>query len=453
MRRSKAKFYILGLVVPFLISGCAGNGKNQAELLPIPEVRESFAEESNKLRSRTFDNVRFDEAYFSFTEANEFYSLKYQNLKTDFSQSPDEAYDYMCKQVDKLFPELYNDEQKAYEIRFDVILEDDEISLPDNIDPKNEEEVKKWLNERSKNAHYKYPTLEQYKKDYSEETTNPALSISNQNCYITMRDGVMWAYEKGDLAKRIGSDIKLSRFDPLSQFPIVYRTENLESQKTFHLVSGDVSIAEAVKIANKCLSELELSSRKLLFKPVVQSVNVLDIGDGCFAFFFNIVEDYKQLKFNTLLKDDLCWGVSITYDSTHETDIGGDAVMYELGELTRFRLMTPFIYSDIGETNSYTSVIPLEKAAEIASNHLTDGMEFKAISVSPVYKDFSEKDSAQYTDEAPFEDRTITVIPCWRFVLQPLTGSTDRLYYIFVDMVTGEAYSTVQQMQSDVGYE
>ena len=116
MRRCIAKFCILGLVVPLLISGCSDNGKNQAELSPIPEVRESFVEESNKLKSQTFDNLNFENTYFSFPDVNEVYSFEYKI--TDFDISADDAYDYMCRRTDELFPGMFSNEEKVKEIKF-----------------------------------------------------------------------------------------------------------------------------------------------------------------------------------------------------------------------------------------------------------------------------------------------------------------------------------------------
>ena len=106
----------LGLVVPLLISGCADNGKNQAELSPIPEVRESFVEESNKLKSQTFDNLNFENTYFSFPDVNEVYSFEYKIA--DFDISADDAYDYLCRRTDELFPGMFSNEEKQGKLSF-----------------------------------------------------------------------------------------------------------------------------------------------------------------------------------------------------------------------------------------------------------------------------------------------------------------------------------------------
>lgn len=403
----------------------------EVELKPITEVKDTFDEEAEKIKNRKFDNVNFENTYFSFPEASEFYTLEYNNLVTELTLSPDKAYDYLCKRIDELIPGMYNDEQKAYEIRFGD-------AMPVNMD--------------TAKGPYRWPNLEQY-KEMELMTDHPIPTISNEKCYIEIYYNALRGYDPGDFERRVGYDGDIDLFNALEELPVVYRTKNLESPKTYHLVSGDISIADAVKSANKVFSELELSPYDLPFKPAVQSVIVLDIGDGCFAFCFNIVTEYKQVKFNALEMNKTTDSVSTTYDTSNEIDLFGEAIMYEADKITRYSMLSPFAISDITETNAYGSVIPLEKAAEIASEHLTNKVKFKALSASVVYKRFSAKGRTQYSESDDYTYRKITVKPCWRFVLKPTTGETNKLYYVFVDMITGKAYTTVQQTESDVEYD
>ena len=353
---------------------------------------------------------------------------------TDFDISPDDAYDYMCKRLDELFPGLFGDEEKAEEIRF--------------FDVGKVEE---------------YPTLEQYKeleeKNYPYILANhPTTGINNESdrckeCYLDMLNGVLWGYDNSNLAMQSEFNRNLNSFDILNEYPIVYRTENLESNQIFHLTSGNISIADAVKSAEKQLFELELSERELPLYLRIQNVNVLDIGNQCYAFYFGIVPEYKNMKYNCMLPDSTVWGFDTISDNTNEREACGEAIMYEADKICRYRLLHPSSIYDVIERGSSTSIVPLKNAAEITSEYLTQGIKFNVLSVSAVYKTFSEKDIDKFEDYDEYEKRIITVRPCWRFVLQPLTGNTNRLYYIFVDMITGEAYSTVQQMESEVEYD
>lgn len=424
-----------------LTSAISGTG-TEIELLPITEVRGKFNTDAGKIRAKIFDNLNFENTYFSFIKSNEVYTLEYE--KTKFKCSPDEAYDYICKMTDQLLPGMYSDEEKAKEIRMTDCKPINDKGFP-----------------------YRYPTFEQYKQ-MGLATDQPRPIIANENCYIETYNEILRGYDRGDLKRRGGynlaaltdpetgygykDDGRIDMFDVLIAYPIVYRTVNLESEKTFHLVTGDISIAEAVKSANKYFSEMELSPREL-YKTVVQSVNVVDIGNGCYAFCFAVVPEYKQVKFARPEMDKNAIGITSISDTTNETQLTGSAVMYKKDDICRCRIGSPLFYYDIMETNSQSSVIPLGTAAESVSNYMTAGIKFNVKSVTATYKEISAKDYAQYPDYESYDNRKITIKPCWRFVLKPTTGDTRKMYYAYVDMLSGKIYTLVQVMESEVEYD
>ncbi|MGN0683197.1 MAG: hypothetical protein ACI4JY_05915, partial [Oscillospiraceae bacterium] len=139
----------------------------------------------------------------------------------------------------------------------------------------------------------------------------------------------------------------------------------------------------------------------------------------------------------------------------NERDSCGELIMCKSDRICRYRYLNPASVYDVTKSCSTASIIPLKNAAQTVSEYLSEDMHFNVLSISAANKSFSDF-SSYPTDSKSYESyerRTITIRPCWRFVLQPLTGNTDRLYYIYIDMVTGKAYSTVQQMQSDVEYD
>ncbi len=442
MRKLRTTLAAFGLSALFLLVGCVNKETSDQSLMPITEVRATFDQQINKIKSQGFDNFNLEDTYFSFTEADKVYDIEYE--KTKFKCSPDEAYDYICKMTDRLIPGMYSDEQKLNEVRFvdcDMISDED---FP-----------------------FRYPTLEQYKK-MGLASDRPHPIIANENCYVETNNEILFGYDRGDMKKRGGynldamtsyetgygytDDGRIDMFDMLLAYPIVYRTLNLESEKTFHLETGDISIAEAVKSADKYLSELELSSRELC-KIVVQSVNVIDIGNGCYAFCFGVVPEYKQIKFGRCEMDRNVIGINSVNNTTNETNLSGHAVMYKKDDICRCRIVNPLLEYDFKETASHSSVIPLDKAAESVSDYMTAGIKFDVKSVTVTYKEFSDKDHSLYTDTEAYRNRKITVKPCWRFVLKPTKGDTGKLYYAYVDMLSGKIYTIVQIMESEEEYE
>lgn len=443
MCRQKAKTIPIIAFLILTLTGCGSQNTNP-DLVSIKDAQNRFDEEAEEVRNRAFDNISFTEAYFSFPDVSKIYNLEYEELVTDISYSPDEAYAITCDLTDAFFPGRYDAEEKADVIRlvdagaanFDE-TRDDPLSLIYAVD-----------------LSY-YPTLEQYKeKNLSPTYNHSCLEIANQDCYLEVFNGVVRGYDQGDLPKRCDYDRSYNHFQILKAYPIVYRTTDLESDRTYHLESGDITIAEAVRSANECLSEMKLSNvRDMPFVPKVQSVNVLDMGNGCFVFCFKLAAEYKKMEFHTVEMDAEDGAVDFVIDQTNILDFHGEAVMYQADSITRYQLFPAFVHSDVRETDSYTAVLPLEKAAEITSDYLTDGMSFEALSVRAGYKSIIENPdlSGQQTDEedAP---QLVTIRPCWQFLLQPTTEPSNQLYYVYVDMITGEVYTTIQNMNSDVGY-
>lgn len=407
----------------------------EIELIPITEVRETFDKEAEKIKAQKFDNVSFENADFTFTEASEVCTLEY--AKTQFTLSPDEAYDYMCKRTDELFPGMFSDEEKADMIRFSDCYTINDEKYPDC-----------------------YPTLEQY-KEMNLATEYPDTFIADENNYIWVHFGALCDYVHGDLEKREGYDspelemiwevyggIYANRFDAVSVYPSVYHTEDLKSEKTFRLESGDVSIAEAAAFIEKHLSELEISMRDFPFKMSLRSVYVLDTGDDRCAFYFTIVPEYKNIKYDCAKIDRSSYGISPISNSTNEAHVAGHVMMYEKDKISRLHVGVLPYYYDIVETGSHTSVMPLEKAAELASKYLAWNMRFKAQSASVVYKEISDKDVFEYPDTEAYLNRKVNVIPCWKFLLQPTT-EPKKLFHVYVDMLTGDVYTFVQLMRQE----
>ena len=105
MFKLKTMLYVFVLSALFFSAGCADKGTlglstsvendsdfnsektenstsdTELELLSITTVRETFDEEAEKIKAREFDNISFENTYFSFPAADEFYTLEYNNLE------------------------------------------------------------------------------------------------------------------------------------------------------------------------------------------------------------------------------------------------------------------------------------------------------------------------------------------------------------------------------------
>ncbi|MBD5384176.1 MAG: hypothetical protein HDR72_04155, partial [Ruminococcaceae bacterium] len=136
MNKRRIMLCVFALSALILLAGCADKGtlgqsnsiensseyavssseNSQTELVPITSVQDTFSEDTGALRTQTFDNMSLADTHFTFPNADKVHILEY-NI-TDFDISPDDAYDYMCRRLDELFPGMFGNEEKASEIRF-----------------------------------------------------------------------------------------------------------------------------------------------------------------------------------------------------------------------------------------------------------------------------------------------------------------------------------------------
>lgn len=187
------------------------------DLTPIETVRETFDEETSKIKNTEFDNLSFSNAYFSFPDAPEMFQLEYNNEVTEFTCAPEEAYDYLCERVDELLPGMYDDEQKAEEIRFidagpvnreGYSSSTSSESTPLEVTPSEHTDLPKITDLRY------YPDMRQY-LDEDLVTEHPNPMIANKDCYIELYNGVLLGYDRGELAKLSGYADRVDKFDAI----------------------------------------------------------------------------------------------------------------------------------------------------------------------------------------------------------------------------------------------
>lgn len=411
--RTLKKALIFGAVIPFFLSGCENNSSKKnseilTELTDISKVGESFDDEIEKLKESEFDNISFaDLNVYSFPEIDAVYSL---NVVQNSNGTADELYKFMCEKIDELMPDKYTDEQKLNEICF--------------VDCG-------YFDENAR----QFPNYRQYKENGLETETPWLLFDVKENYFDVVNDGLR-VYNSGAAVKRGDNDRKtLDYYYLTGKYDVVLYTEDMGQEKSFELQGGELSIDQAREFADNYLENerLFLYDRGINF--CTDGVKVLDMKNGKYGYVFSIVGKYKGMKFSGADARNSETGITFVTNSTNEIGRPGTFCVTEKGKVDYFDLV--MIY-DAVEEETYTSIVPLNKAAELASESLTPGISFSAERITAVYKEFSNKPSNGYSDPQEYSDRSIFARPCWRFTLRPTTGNTDRLYFVFVDMITGK---------------
>lgn len=431
MHALKKTILVFGLAFLTLLSGCksksASDISTDIEKISISEVRESFSDDIMKIKKSNFDNISFENlSIYSFPEINTVHLLNVVNTQ---NSSTDELYNFMCEKIDELMPGKYTDEQKMNGIRFvdgGIFHED--------------AEVKSFI----------FPNIQEYKEN-SLESGQPWLIFDGEDHYFDVAFGWLRAFNSGAAAERSDYDDTLATYSLTSVYnDIVFYTADMNSEKAFKLSGGNLKINQAAAFVDDFFEKQKLSINNSNITFCSDGVKVIDMENGRYGYVFSVVGKYNGMKFNGLDMRESEAMVCYNTDTTNEAVRAGSICITEVGKVDYYNLVNVY---DVIEEETYTSIISLNKAAEITSNYLTPGIKFKAKSVTAVYKEFSDISYSEYNDIESYMNREINVRPCWRFTLQPTTGNTNLLYHVFVDMLTGETNLLIQTVQKGLEYD
>lgn len=214
------------------------------------------------------------------------------------SPSADEQYNFMCEKIDELMPGRFTDEQKAFGIR----LADGGQFHPDAED-----------------IRFRHPTLREY-KDNHLETNEPWLIFQDKDYCFEVVDSWFRGYNGGAFARNIGYNKQLYSYSLTGAYSdIVYYTLDMNSQKSFELSDGSISIEEASDFADNYLASQKLSMKESKIKYCTDGVKVIDIYNGKYGYAFSIVAKYDGMKIDTLDMRESDAGAGYTQNTTNES--------------------------------------------------------------------------------------------------------------------------------------
>lgn len=438
MKKIKAIVLSASLCAAMLLSGCVAkpetdygiehNGSNGSDnsdssgtgelsfgKAEISEVRENYAEDAERVRNKSYENLYFnDTVFFPFPELDAVSELTLTPLTIGKSKSADELYKFFCEAVDKLTDNKYSDEEKRYEIRF--------------VDGSKQLETGASADQMP--YPYDSPTIDDY-----ELTEYPYLTIDNKDYFIDMICGALRGYDNGALIEYDGINRSwrgmyfMIDFDQLHR-PVFY-TEDLTCSDTYRLVDGEISIADAAKFAQSYLDNLKFTPYEgNIPKPRIYAVNVVDIGKERYGYNFLTTVEYKGMDFEHHYSNGIGGsysGVLTDYDTREYTTINGKIDMIETDKIHHFMSIAYGV--EITEGEPTTEIITLEAAADIISDFYSESMKFAVQEVSAAWLPTDDRD----TDAG-------NGCPCWKFRMT----SNGEMYHTLVNMITGEVYLYVQ---------
>lgn len=387
--------------------------ENDFDTIGISELRENFDDVCEKIKALDTQNIDFSDAKITFTDADEVSVLALSELS---GKTAEEQYEFFFNAVDELMPGKYTDDEKEYEIRF---LDGDEV-----------------------NADSEYPYNCPDKSQYANinEKVSPWLTVDNDDCFIDMLKGCLRCFDNGALVNYDNSDSSPAMYFMIANnHSVVYYTTDMSSEKSFNLINGEISIAEASSFVNDYFSKLKISPYDNIAVPKAVSVKVADLGGGIYGYSFSTAPFYNGIMFDCadMRSSDMSIKMEQNdYDKRDYLSNDGIADMISTDEIHHF-INISFTYN-IVSTEPKTKIISPDYAATLVSDFFSDSLSLKARSVSAVYLPIPDENQ-EYT----------TAVPGWKFLL----SSGERFYHVIVNMLTAEIYVYVQIVETGLEYD
>lgn len=407
--------FICAAVIPvLLLTGCKGSNDGDTNItgkVSVKTMRDSFGEEIKLLKSEEFDNISFENLNtYSFPDIDTITTYRVTGFEPGNGLSSSCFFENFVKYCEYFAPGGFSKEEIAEKSIVQGDFHMDNANIP------NYREFK----EMDKNGDIKIAYI-------SLETCDIYLAYFGHGPYWYIGDDLKRQYNvSGD------SPMKVDVFG--EDHPIVYYTENTESAKAYPLADGEISIADAAGKANAIMAEIARQCGDNMTKRVVCAVNVIDIGNGEYGYYFTTTPAVDGMKY---AYSDMRSGNGGSQFFSEESRGSGSidhAFMIESGKFCSFTNAGGWKEKTPIET--YDSIVPLKVAAKNAGEMLSGQMSFKAKSVTLVY------DIKGSGDE---------LVPCWRFVLEN-SGDREQYYHVYVNAITGEArVKAIQEVSS--GYE
>ncbi|MCH5196435.1 MAG: hypothetical protein J1F28_06960 [Oscillospiraceae bacterium] len=394
------------IAAALLLAGCDGGENRLIKRAEISEVRENFEKDCESLKNKSYENLNFKDASFSFADIDEVSELTLTKL---IGKSADEMYEYLCGMIDELTDNYYTDEEKKKEIRFVDADLDNGLPFP-----------------------YNCPTLDEYKNGL--ETDDPLPCLNTEDYSISILRGVLYGFDNGalidyDNSRRTSGMYGYQMLGSYTGNSAVFFTDDLSCTDTYRLVDGEISIADAAKFAQDYLDNLKFTPYDgNIPKPRIVAVNVADIGEGCYGYNFITTVEYKGVNFDYRFKEgkNTYSGhvVQNDYDDRSYYSEVGYIDMIETDKIHHFVMIAHGF--DVTEGKPQTSIVTLESAADLLSEFLSGAMMFTAREISVVWLETSSN-GVSLVEHA---------YPCWKFRM----SAGGAMYDVFVNMVTGEIY-------------
>ncbi|MDE6733103.1 MAG: hypothetical protein K2J77_09545 [Oscillospiraceae bacterium] len=376
------------------------------QLQKISDLRGDLDRQIEAIRNADYDNLHaLDNFTVTLPETDVLYELELTHPEFGFH----DFYDKFDRIFDRDFGDYYSQEDKAK--IYLATAEDDDFYADD---------------------YAKITLAERADKFESRELKLCWLFVDTNKAYIEMYpfgNGVFRLYRDGVITRAEPNEehTKVIFTDAYRHFKFVKEALDVDSDERYALLDKEMSVRETAEEVKRLVKENEYSWGGAL-EPDVYEYRVYDLNDGKYGLEFMLAPSYKSVMLD---KEDIFEESSIHVGADMDRLDHNYSNLPVRAFVMESRQIETFLYGDsaydVTELAEHDSVIPLEKAVEIAAEKFGAGMKLSLgraeLLYSPMYKT-----SELNTKNGAF--------PIWKL---KLSNSTDGCKYIaYINAVTGE---------------
>ena len=268
--------------------------------------------------------------------------------------------------------------------------------------------------------------------DYREKIENDDSIIINWLIYVDLNKyqylwGTAYAYPiwltRGNAIEMSGRKYRptgLLPMDLLTQYPSeTFFNDGTANDKTYKLSDGEYSIGEAIDyFVNHFYTSQPFGNNEKI-SCAVRTISPIQIKDDMYYYLLKFTSAWNGIPFDTSGEF-----TSINYTKSYYFDRGQAIISKKNDVDMAYSYVQPFVKE---KGDAINMILPLETAADIASEALSDAVKFEVRSAELIYS------GADYDEEA----HTHCLHPTWKFILY---NTNDRFFYnVYVDAVSGES--------------
>lgn len=267
--------------------------------------------------------------------------------------------------------------------------------------------------------------------DYRERIENDDSVEITDLIYVDLEKylylwGASFAYPKwmtrGYAIKMSGERFRpmgLLPMDLLTQYPSeTFFNDGTINDKTYKLSDGECSISEAIDYFVDHFYTSQPFGNNEKISCVVRTVSPIQIKNDMYYYLLKFTSAWNGIPFDTI--DEFTSNNYKNYFKDH-----GQAIIAKKNDVDMaFGYAQPLI-KEVGD--AIDMILPLETAADIASEALSDAVKFEVRSAEFIYS------GTDYVKET----QTDRLRPMWKFTLY---NTNDRFFYnVYIDAVSGES--------------